>query len=588
MAQLTLLDWAFIAGYMLLTLVVGLYFSGRASENTGEFFLSGRQLPWWIAGTGMVATTFAADTPLAVAGFVARNGIAGNWVWWTFVSGGMLTVFFFARLWRRANILTDLEFIELRYSGRAATFLRGFKAVYFGLFINAVIIGWVNLAMFKIIRIMIPGLNPEIAIVALVVFTAVYSGMSGLWGVSITDAVQFIIAMGGCIVLAVLAMDSPAVTAAGGLRHALPSWMFDFFPTWDSTAASSGSATGAYALPFASFAAMAFVQWWSSWYPGAEPGGGGYIAQRMMSAKDEKHSLLATLWFTIAHYCVRPWPWIIVGLVSMVMFPDLPASQKEDGFVHVMNAVLPAGLKGLLIAAFLAAYMSTLSTHLNWGTSYLINDGYKRFLKTDGDEGHYVLVSRIVTAITALFALYITFFVLKTITGAWEFIIQCGAGTGFVLIMRWFWWRLNAWSEITSMVAPIVAYTAISLFTTITFPNTIFIIVAFTIACTLAVTWLTPPTDRARLESFYRTTRVGGVFWKPIAETLPDVKADTGFPALFADWFFGIVLVYAVLFGTGKLIFGEPMAAVLYYAVAAAAGFMIWRDLSRRNWKTFD
>lgn len=588
MAQLTLLDWAFIAGYMLLTLVVGLYFSGRASENTGEFFLSGRQLPWWIAGTGMVATTFAADTPLAVAGFVARNGIAGNWVWWTFVSGGMLTVFFFARLWRRANILTDLEFIELRYSGRAATFLRGFKAVYFGLFINAVIIGWVNLAMFKIIRIMIPGLNPEIAIVALVVFTAVYSGMSGLWGVSITDAVQFIIAMGGCIVLAVLAMDSPAVTAAGGLRHALPPWMFDFFPTWDSTAASSGSATGAYALPFASFAAMAFVQWWSSWYPGAEPGGGGYIAQRMMSAKDEKHSLLATLWFTIAHYCVRPWPWIIVGLVSMVMFPDLPASQKEDGFVHVMNAVLPAGLKGLLIAAFLAAYMSTLSTHLNWGTSYLINDGYKRFLKTDGDEGHYVLVSRIVTAITALFALYITFFVLKTITGAWEFIIQCGAGTGFVLIMRWFWWRLNAWSEITSMVAPIVAYTAISLFTTITFPNTIFIIVAFTIACTLAVTWLTPPTDRARLESFYRTTRVGGVFWKPIAETLPDVKADTGFPALFADWFFGIVLVYAVLFGTGKLIFGEPMAAVLYYAVAAAAGFMIWRDLSRRNWKTFD
>jgi SSS family solute:Na+ symporter len=588
MAQLTFLDWAFIAGYMLLTLVIGLYFSRRASENVGEFFLSGRQLPWWIAGTGMVATTFAADTPLAVAGFVARNGIAGNWIWWTFVSGGMLTVFFFARLWRRANILTDLEFIELRYSGSAATFLRGFKAVYFGLFINAVIIGWVNLAMYKIIRIMIPGLNPELAIVALVVFTAVYSGMSGLWGVSITDAVQFIIAMGGCIVLAVLAVNSPAVTAAGGLKHALPSWMFDFFPTWNNAAAPDGTASGAYALPFASFAAMAFVQWWSSWYPGAEPGGGGYIAQRMMSAKDEKHSLLATLWFTIAHYCVRPWPWIVVGLVSMVMFPNLPAGQKEDGFVHVMNAVLPAGLKGLLIAAFLAAYMSTLSTHLNWGTSYLINDCYKRFLKTDGDERHYVMVSRIVTAITALFALYITFFVLKTITGAWEFIIQCGAGTGFVLIMRWFWWRLNAWSEITSMVAPIVAYTVISLFTTITFPNTIFIIVLFTIVCTLAVTWLTPPTDRDRLESFYRTTRVGGVFWKPIAENLPDVKGDTGFPALFADWFFGIVLVYSMLFGTGKLIFGEPLTAALYYAAGAIAGFMIYRDLSHRNWKTFD
>ena len=587
MAQLTFLDWAFIAGYMLLTLVVGLYFSSRASENVGEFFLSGRQLPWWIAGTGMVATTFAADTPLAVAGFVARNGIAGNWIWWTFVSGGMLTVFFFARLWRRANILTDLEFIELRYSGKAATFLRGFKAVYFGLFINAVIIGWVNLAMYKIIRIMIPGLNPEITIVSLVLFTAVYSGMSGLWGVSITDAIQFLIAMGGCIVLAMLAVNSPAVTSAGGLKHALPGWMFDFFPSWTSSAAS-GIPGQAYALPFASFAAMAFVQWWSSWYPGSEPGGGGYIAQRMMSAKDEKHSLLATLWFTIAHYCVRPWPWIIVGLVSMVMFPNLPANQKEDGFVHVMNAVLPPGLKGLLIAAFLAAYMSTLSTHLNWGTSYLINDFYKRFLKTDGDERHYVLASRMVTALTAMFALFITFFVLQTITGAWEFIIQCGAGTGFVLIMRWFWWRLNAWSEITSMVAPIVAYTAITLFTKIAFPETLFIIVLFTIACTLAVTWLTPPTELSRLESFYRTTRVGGVFWKPIASNLPDVKADTGFPALFADWFFGIVLVYAMLFGTGKLIFGETGAAMLYYAAGAAAGFMIYRDLSRRNWKTFD
>ncbi len=588
MAQLTFLDLAFIGGYLLLTLVVGLYFSSRASENVGEFFLSGRQLPWWIAGTGMVATTFAADTPLAVAGFVARNGIAGNWVWWTFVSGGMLTVFFFARLWRRANILTDLEFIELRYSGRAATFLRGFKAVYFGLFINAVIIGWVNLAMYKIIRIMVPGLNAELTILGLVAFTAIYSGMSGLWGVSITDAVQFIIAMGGCIVLAVLAVNSPAVTAAGGLRHALPGWMFDFFPSWNQASAPDGTAGGAYALPFASFAAMAFVQWWASWYPGAEPGGGGYIAQRMMSAKDEKHSLLATLWFTIAHYCVRPWPWIIVGLVSMVMFPNLPANQKEDGFVHVMNAVLPPGLKGLLIAAFLAAYMSTLSTHLNWGTSYLINDFYKRFLKPDGDEKHYVFISRLVTAMTAVFALYITFFVLQSITGAWEFIIQCGAGTGFVLIMRWFWWRLNAWSEITSMIAPIVAFTALSLFTHIAFPNTLFIIVLFTIVCTLTVTWLTPPTDRSRLEEFYRTTRVGGAFWKPIAKNLPDVKADTGFPALFADWFFGIVLVYAMLFGTGKLIFGETSAALLYYAAGTAAGFMIYRDLSRRNWKTFD
>lgn len=583
MEQFTVLDYAFIAGYLILTLAIGLMFSSRASENVGEFFLSGRKLPWWLAGTGMVATTFAADTPLAVAGFVAKNGIAGNWVWWTFVSGGMLTVFFFARLWRRANIMTDLEFIELRYSGKAAAFLRGFKAVYFGLFINAVIIGWVNLAMFKIIRIMMPELNPEFTIVVLVILTTVYSGLSGLWGVSVTDAIQFLIAMTGCIILAVLAMQHPSVAAAGGLRGALPAWMFDFFPSI-SPSGSSTVGQGAFALPFASFAAMAFVQWWASWYPGAEPGGGGYIAQRMMSAKDEKHSLLATLWFTIAHYAVRPWPWIVVGLVSLVMFPDLPAAEKEDGFVHVMKAVLPPGLKGLLVAAFLAAYMSTLSTHLNWGTSYLINDFYKRFIRPEADAKHYVRASKAVTVLTAIFALYITFFVLETITGAWEFIIQCGAGTGFVLIMRWFWWRLNAWSEITSMVAPFAAYSWLHFMTGITFPLSIFIIVLFTITATLLVTFLTPPTEEETLRSFYRTTRVGGVFWKKISDTMPEVESDKGFLLLFADWFLGIVLVYSALFGTGKLIFGEPLPAALYFLAAAVSGWLIYSDMNRRGW----
>lgn len=583
MEQFTVLDYAFIAGYLILTLAIGLMFSSRASENVGEFFLSGRKLPWWLAGTGMVATTFAADTPLAVAGFVAKNGIAGNWVWWTFVSGGMLTVFFFARLWRRANIMTDLEFIELRYSGKAAAFLRGFKAVYFGLFINAVIIGWVNLAMFKIIRIMMPELNPELTIVVLVILTTVYSGLSGLWGVSVTDAIQFLIAMTGCIILAVLAMQHPSVAAAGGLKGALPAWMFDFFPSI-SPSGSSTVGQGAFALPFASFAAMAFVQWWASWYPGAEPGGGGYIAQRMMSAKDEKHSLLATLWFTIAHYAVRPWPWIVVGLASLVMFPDLPAAEKEDGFVHVMKAVLPPGLKGLLVAAFLAAYMSTLSTHLNWGTSYLINDFYKRFIRPEADAKHYVRASKAVTVLTAIFALYITFFVLETITGAWEFIIQCGAGTGFVLIMRWFWWRLNAWSEITSMVAPFAAYSWLHFMTGITFPLSIFIIVLFTITATLLVTFLTPPIEEETLRSFYRTTRVGGVFWKKISDTMPEVESDKGFLLLFADWFLGIVLVYSALFGTGKLIFGEPLPAALYFLAAAVSGWLIYSDMNRRGW----
>ncbi len=583
MEQLTNLDFSIIAGYLVLTLLIGLYFSKRASKNVGEFFLSGRQLPWWIAGTGMVATTFAADTPLAVTGLVAKHGIAGNWLWWTFVSGGMLTVFFFARLWRRANILTDLEFIELRYSGKPAQFLRGFKAIYFGLFINAVIIGWVNLAMYKIIRIMLPELNPELTIVAFVLLTTFYSGLSGLWGVTITDTVQFVISMTGCVVLAVLALQAPEITQAGGITNALPEWMFDFFPSI-TTADPGGGLEGTLQMTFVAFAALAFVQWWASWYPGSEPGGGGYIAQRMMSAKDEKHSLLATLWFIIAHYCLRPWPWIIVGLVSLVLFPDLPANQKEDGFIYVMQSILPSGIKGLLIAAFLAAYMSTLSTHLNWGTSYLVNDFYKRFVKTDASSEHYVTISRVFTACVALFALFITFFVLETITGAWEFIIQCGAGTGFVLILRWYWWRLNAWSEIVSMIAPFAAYGWIVLFTDITFPESIYIIVLFTIAATLLVTYATPPTEEQQLLTFYSTTRVGGIFWKKVSDKLPNIESDTGFLRLFADWAGGIILVYSILFGTGKIIFGEPLQALMYFTVALFAGAFIYIDLNRRGW----
>lgn len=583
MEKLTNLDFSIIVGYLALTLFIGLYFSKKASQNVGEFFLSGRQLPWWIAGTGMVATTFAADTPLAVTGLVAKHGIAGNWLWWTFVSGGMLTVFFFARLWRRANILTDLEFIELRYSGKPARFLRGFKAVYFGLFINAVIIGWVNLAMYKIIKIMLPELNPEMVIVACVLLTTLYSGLSGLWGVTVTDTVQFVISMTGCIVLAVLALRTPEITQAGGITNALPEWMFNFFPSI-TTGDLDGSLNGTLQMTFVSFAALAFIQWWASWYPGSEPGGGGYIAQRMMSAKNEKHSLLATLWFIIAHYCLRPWPWIIVGLASLVLFPDLPAEQKEDGFVYVMQSILPSGLKGLLIAAFLAAYMSTLSTHLNWGTSYLVNDFYKRFIKTGASSEHYVVISRIFTAFVALFALFITFFVLETITGAWEFIIQCGAGTGFVLILRWYWWRLNAWSEIVSMITPFLAYTWIVVYTDIAFPESIYIIVLFTIASALLVTYATPPTEEKQLLTFYSTTRVGGIFWKKISGKLPDIESDSGFIRLFADWAGGVILVYSILFGTGKIIFGEPLQALMYYGIALVAGTFIYIDLNRRGW----
>ncbi len=578
---LTLVDYLVIASYLLLTLFIGVRYSKLASQSTTEFFLSGRKQPWWLAGTGMVATTFAADTPLAVSGLVAKHGIAGNWIWWAFAFGGMLSVFFFSRLWRRAEILTDLEFIELRYSGKAAGFLRGFKALYFGLFMNVIIIGWVNLAMVKIITIMIPELNPVYAIVFCVLLTTFYSGLAGLWGVAVTDLIQFSISMIGCVVLAILAVQSPAVQYAGGIQEGLPAWMFEFIPTISS---NGSGLEGAYQLTLYAFLAFVGVQWWASWYPGAEPGGGGYVAQRMMSAKDEKNSLFATLWFTVAHYCLRPWPWIIVGLVSVIMFPDLPADQKEDGFIYVMQKVLPIGLKGLLLAAFLAAYMSTLSTHLNWGTSYILNDFYKRFIRPDLSDKNYVGISRIITVLVAALSLFITFFILESITGAWAFILECGAGTGFVLIMRWYWWRLNAWSEITSMVAPFIAYGLISAFTSIEFPHSLFLIVSFTITVTLIVTFLTKPDENEHLKAFYKKIRVGGALWQPIASQMPDISAEEDFSTLALNWFYSVVMVYAFLFGIGKLIFMEILPGVLFLITGIVAGYMIYRDFESRGW----
>lgn len=588
--SLTALDFGIIFLYFALSLFIGLRYSKQASENTSEFFLSGRRQPWWLAGTGMVATTFAADTPLAVAGIVAKNGIAGNWVWWSFVFGGMLTVFFFSRLWRRAGVLTDLEFIELRYDGSAAPVLRGFKAVYFGLFMNTVIIGWVNLAMFKILQIMLPEVNPYLAIGFCIVITAVYSGVSGLWGVAVTDVVQFVIAMVGCAVLAVIAANHPAVQLEGGLIKALPGWMFDMLPTVSQSATDS-AAGGAYHLTVSAFLAFVGVQWWAAWYPGAEPGGGGYTAQRMMSAKDEKHSLFATLWFIVAHYCIRPWPWIIVGLASVVMFPNLPLDQKEDGFIYVMQAVLPEGLRGLLMAAFLAAYMSTLSTHLNWGTSYLLNDLYKRFFKPDGSEKSYVAVARLITAAIMMVSMLVTWLMLinnKGIADAWGFILECGAGTGFVLILRWFWWRINAWSEIAAMLAPFIAYTYLRFFTAIVFPDSLFFIVSFTVALTLLVTFLTPPVSDKQLEIFYRQTRVGGWLWRRVSQRLPDVVSDGGFFFLFIDWFFGVVLVYSFLFGIGNFLFGSATTGAALIALGLASGAFIYYDFNRRGWTTLN
>ena len=430
-----LIDYLIVIVYFIFTITIALLYSKRAGKSTGDFFLSGRNLPWYLAGISMVATTFAADTPLAVTELVANNGISGNWLWWNFAFGGMLTVFFFARLWRRAGIMTEAEFAEIRYSGKPARFLRGFRALYLGLFMNVIIIGWVNKAMSSILQGMF-GIDESVVmfyVFACMILVAVYSAISGLWGVVITDAFQFFIAMLGCIILAIIVINSPQVGGIAGLKSNLPGYVFDFFPTISDVP----SAAGVLAMSVFSFLAYIGIIWWASWYPGAEPGGGGYVAQRMMSAKDEKHSLFATLFFQIAHYAIRPWPWILVGLASLVLYPELTDAQKGMGFIYAMRDFLPAGLKGLLVAAFFAAYMSTIATQLNWGTSFIINDFYKRFVNTKKEESHYVLSSRIATILLMLISLVVTLFISK-ISGAWAFIIvrsRCWFGFNFKMVL---------------------------------------------------------------------------------------------------------------------------------------------------------
>jgi len=574
---LTTLDWILIAAYFVVSAAIGLWYSARGGRSVNEFFLTGRSLPWWLAGTSMVATTFAADTPLAVAGLVARNGIAGNWIWWSAAFGSMLTVFFFARLWRRAGILTDVEFAELRYTGRPAAILRGFRAIYLGLPINCVVMGWVNLAMAKILAITL-GWDRLTAVLISLAVTGIYSALSGLWGVVITDFFQFVFAMSGTIALAWFVLQLPAIGGLSGLIANSPPGTLEFVPTFGERHA----AINLVVLPLASFLTYVCVQWWASWYPGQEPGGGGYVAQRMMSAKDERHSLLATLWFTVAHYCVRPWPWIIVGLASTILYPTI--TDKESGYVLVMRDHLPSGWRGMLLGAFFAAYMSTISTQLNWGTSYIVNDVYRRFVQPDGTERHYVWISRITTIALMILSGIVTFY-LESIRQAWEFVLESGAGIGLVLILRWYWWRINAWSEIVAMIGAAVGYAALKAFTTLEFPFTLLIVVAFTTVCWVTATLMTPPEPDEHLVAFYRRTRPDGPGWG-------DIAARAGGPApgplggLLLDWIAGVVMIYAVLFGLGNLLLGSLAVALACFAAAAIAIAVIYIDLSRRGWST--
>jgi solute:Na+ symporter, SSS family len=601
---LATIDFIIIGVYFAILLSINLYLSKRAGRSTSDFFISGRNFPWWIAGTAMVATTFAADTPLAVTELVARNGIAGNWLWWNMLIGSMLTVFFFAKLWRRAGIMTDVELIEIRYSGKPAAFLRGFRAIYIGMVMNVIVIAWVNLALEKIIRVMFPGLTflgvTEITILGVtfsaalmyvacvMMFVGLYASLAGLWGLAITDMLQFTVAMGSMIILAVTALNLPEIGGMSGLMEKVPEGTLRFTPLIGT---GTGGAGEILALSVAAFVAHIAVQWWASWYPGAEPGGGGYVAQRMFSTKDEKNSLYATLWFTIAHYAVRPWPWIIVALVSVVLYPELGYGDKGDGFVMVMRDYLPAGLLGLLVAAFLAAYMSTLGTQLNWGASYVINDLYRRFIYRDKSEKHYVLVSRFATVFILLISLVVTAN-LQRITAAWEFIITASGGIGMVLILRWYWWRINAWSEISALIAPFVFYALILWWSStlppdapiqayLVFPYTLFYIVSITTVIWLAVTFMTKPVDEKVLVSFYERVKPGGRLWKPISYKMPHVKPQFKFKDLLICWISGVVMVYMALFGMGKLLFGQHLLALVYFAIAAVGAYIISVNIRR-------
>ncbi|MCX8011291.1 MAG: sodium:proline symporter, partial [Ignavibacteria bacterium] len=415
------------------------------------------------------------------------------------------------------------------------------------------------------------------------VLVAIYSALSGLWGVVITDAFQFILAMIGCIILAVLVVNSPQIGGMEGMQQKLPGFVFDFFPKISPDASSIG---GAFALSIASFLAFIGIQWWASWYPGAEPGGGGYVAQRMMSAKDEKHSLFATLFFQVAHYALRPWPWIIVGLCSLILYPDLGLDEKKMGYIFAMKDFLPIGLKGLLVAAFFAAYMSTLATQLNWGTSYIINDFYRRFVNKNQNEKHYVLASKVTTLLLMVVSIIVTLFITR-ISGAWEFVLECGAGIGLVLILRWYWWRINAWSEISAIITPFIVYTILKS-QGVEFPFSLFYLVSITTIVWLIVTYITPPTDNETLKSFYRRVHPGGLLWKKISEQLPDVQGDKNFILLFINWLFGLLLVYSTLFGIGKLLFGEYVFSIIYFVLAVVSIVIINRNLSGLTWKVLN
>lgn len=597
--QLSALDWWVLALYGVTILSVGLAFARRAGRGTEEYFLAGRSMPWWLIGTSMVATTFSADTPNLVTDLVRTGGVSQNWVWWAFVITGMCTVFFYAKLWRRSGVLTDIGFYELRYSGRSAAFLRGFRAVYLGVFFNVMIMATVTLAAIKIGGVLL-GVGPYTVVLVAGTATVLYSATSGLWGVLVTDLLLFSVSMIGSIAAAIYALRLPEVGGLSGLMaHANVTDKLSFLPDFSDPT----TAAAVFIVPIA-------VQWWSTWYPGAEPGGGGYVAQRMLAAKDEKNAMQATLWFSVAHYAIRPWPWILVGLASLIVYPTLsdltaafpnvdPSIIGNDLAYPAMLVFLPAGLLGLVVASLAAAYMSTISTHLNWGASYVVDDVYRRFVAPDREERDYVKVARVSTVALIVLSSFVGL-QLETAMQAFQILLQIGAGTGLVFLLRWFWWRINTWSEISAMVISfLVAVYFGFLHTPLGFtkwdPSAELVVgVAVTTVGWLVVTFLTPPVDTETLKDFHTRIQPLGKGWEAVVPRkrgpAQDGDVDTGqggeLAAGLLSWFLGCVMVYAALFGTGFLLYGNTVWGLAGLILTAVAGWGVLKLLPKVGFLT--
>ncbi|AHG89738.1 Na+/solute symporter [Gemmatirosa kalamazoonensis] len=577
--SLTTLDWVIVGISIVISFIPALVLMRRAGRSTSEFFTSGRAAPWWLIGVSMVATTFSTDTPNLVTNFVREGGVAGNWAWWSFLLTGMATVFFYARLWRRSGVLTDLELYELRYSGRAATLVRGFRAVYLGLFFNCIIMATVNLAAAKISAVLL-GWPMWRTLAVCAVLSIAFASAAGLWGLLVEEFIQFGIAMTGSFAAAWFALHRPEVGGLAGLvSHARPA-MLGFLPDF----ADWSTAVVIFVIPLT-------VQWWSVWYPGAEPGGGSYIAQRMLAARSERDALGGTLLFNVAHYALRSWPWIIVALSSTLVYPSLadlrvalpyvdPRLVGHDMAYPAMLRFLPAGWLGLMIAGLLAAYRSTISTHLNWGTSYLVHDMYRRFVRPDADERHYVAVGRLVTALLMIVAALVTF-VLDTARDSFNLMMSIGAGTGLIYLLRWFWWRINAWSEISAMVSSFLV--ALGFFiagrsgAAVPAHVSLLVTVAVTSVVWIGTTLLTRPTDHDTLVRFYERVRPAGPGWARVRAASGLAPSPDSLPQQFLAWTVGCVFVYASLFAAGSWLYGRVGPAVGLTIVAVASGLLLAR-----------